>query len=201
MTFIAAALVLRKKLLYFTENIRDNGKSPKIKYADNPETIITVKQQMLKGEISQPRNKGLFKMFNLIGLGEHAGSGVPDIFAAWNDAGLDEPVIDELFGNGNSDRTILTLPLASSKNLGTNLGTSLGTADTEAEKRTLLLEFCSEPRSKAEIQEKLGIKSERYVRQILINSLLESGELIRTIPDKPNSPKQRYVRKKNGKVY
>ena len=166
----------------------------------NPGTIITGKKQMLKGGISQPRNKGLFKMFNLIGLGEHAGSGVPDIFTAWNDAGLDEPVVDELFGGGNPDRTILTLPLASSKNLGTNLGTSLGTdlgtAETESETKSQLLEFCSEPRSKAEIQEQLGIKSERYVRQILINSLLESGELIRTIPDKPNSPKQRYVRKK-----
>jgi len=46
----------------------------------NPGTIITGKKQMLKGGISQPRNKGLFKMFNLIGLGEHAGSGVPDIY-------------------------------------------------------------------------------------------------------------------------
>ena len=31
----------------------------------------------------------LFKMFNHIGYGEHAGSGVPDIFQAWRDAGLD----------------------------------------------------------------------------------------------------------------
>ena len=103
-----------------------------------------------------------------------------------NDAGLDEPVVDELFGGGNPDRTILTLPLAK----------NLGTTEVESEKRSQLLEFCSELRSKSEIQEQLGIKSERYVRQILINSLLESGELIRTIPDKPNSPKQRYVRKK-----
>ena len=75
-------------------------------------------------------------------------------------------------------------------------GNTLGTAETESETKSQLLEFCSEPRSKSEIQEQLGIKSERYVRQILINSLLESGELIRTIPDKPNSPKQRYVRKR-----
>ena len=79
----------------------------------NPGTIITGRKQMLKGGISQPRNKGLFKMFNLIGLGEHAGSGVPDIFKAWSDAGLDEPVVEEKFGSGNPDRTILTLPLLS----------------------------------------------------------------------------------------
>ena len=60
-----------------------------------------------------PRNKALFKMFNLIGLGEHAGSGVPDIYKAWHDAGLSEPVVEENFGGGNPDRTILTLPLVS----------------------------------------------------------------------------------------
>ena len=34
------------------------------------------KRQMLKGGISDPRNKALMKMFNLIGIGERAGSGV-----------------------------------------------------------------------------------------------------------------------------
>lgn len=64
----------------------------------NPGTIITGKKQMLKGGISQPRNKGLFKMFNLIGFGEHAGSGVPDIYHARKEVGLEEPVIEERFG-------------------------------------------------------------------------------------------------------
>ena len=77
----------------------------------NPGTIITGKKQMLKGGISQPRNKGLFKMFNLIGFGEHAGSGVPDIYKAWRDEGLGEPIVEEQFGGGYPDRTTLTLPL------------------------------------------------------------------------------------------
>ena len=49
---------------------------------ENPGSIIIGEKQMMKGGISQPRNKGLFKMFTLIGLGEHAGSGVPDIYKA-----------------------------------------------------------------------------------------------------------------------
>jgi len=40
----------------------------------------------------------LKKPFNLIGLGEHAGSGVPDIYHAWKEVGLEEPVIEERFG-------------------------------------------------------------------------------------------------------
>ena len=54
----------------------------------NPGTIIPGKKQMLRGGISEPRNRNLFKMFNLIGIGEHAGSGVPDIFDVWESEGL-----------------------------------------------------------------------------------------------------------------
>ena len=46
---------------------------------ENPGSIRTGKDQMLKGGISDPRNKTLMKMFNMIGIGERAGSGVPDI--------------------------------------------------------------------------------------------------------------------------
>ena len=93
----------------------------------NPGTIITGKRQMLKGGISQPRNRGLFKMFNLIGLGEHAGSGVPDIYHAWKELGLEKPEVEERFGN--PDRTTLTLPLIQSE--AANLGTFITTSGEE----------------------------------------------------------------------
>lgn len=35
---------------------------------------------MRKGGESDPRNKALMKMFNLVNIGERAGSGVSDIF-------------------------------------------------------------------------------------------------------------------------
>lgn len=47
------------------------------------------------------------KMFNLINIGERAGSGVPNIFNVWEDEGWEEPEIIERFG---LDRTILLLP-------------------------------------------------------------------------------------------
>ena len=75
---------------------------------ENPGSIRTGKEQMLKGGISDPRNKALMKMFNLIGIGERAGSGVPDIYSVWNDEDWLEPEIDEQY---NPDRTILKLPL------------------------------------------------------------------------------------------
>ena len=45
-------------------------------------------------------------MFNLINIGERAGSGVPNIFNVWEDEGWEEPVIEERF---DPDRTVLSL--------------------------------------------------------------------------------------------
>jgi predicted HTH transcriptional regulator len=78
---------------------------------ENPGSIRTGKKQMLRGGISDPRNKTLMKMFNLIGIGERAGSGIPDIYQVWEDEGWAEPKIEERY---NPDRTILTLSFAKS---------------------------------------------------------------------------------------
>ncbi|MCM1541356.1 MAG: putative DNA binding domain-containing protein [Blautia sp.] len=73
---------------------------------ENPGYIRLGKEQMRKGGKSDPRNKSLMKMFNMIDIGEHAGSGVPNIFNVWEDEGWEEPVIEESF---DPDRTVLTL--------------------------------------------------------------------------------------------
>ena len=75
---------------------------------ENPGSIRTGKAQMLKGGISDPRNKALMKMFNLIGIGERAGSGVPDIYSVWEQQGWKQPEVIEEYG---PDRTILKLSL------------------------------------------------------------------------------------------
>ena len=75
---------------------------------ENPGDIRVGAEQMIKGGTSDPRNKALMKMFNLINIGERAGSGIPDIFSAWNSQGWQEPAIEEQFA---PNRTIITLPL------------------------------------------------------------------------------------------
>ena len=65
---------------------------------------------MRLGGESDPRNKALMKMFNLINIGERAGSGVPGIFSAWKAEGWVEPIIEEQF---DPARTILTLKTVS----------------------------------------------------------------------------------------
>ncbi|MFI3171368.1 MAG: putative DNA binding domain-containing protein [Eubacteriales bacterium] len=73
---------------------------------ENPGYIRTGKAQMRQGGESDPRNKALMKMFNLINIGERAGSGVPNIFNVWEDEGWVEPTIIEKF---DPDRTIIVL--------------------------------------------------------------------------------------------
>ena len=63
----------------------------------------------LEGGISDPRNKAIMKMLNLIGIGERAGSGVPDIYGVWEQQGWKEPEVLEQYG---PDRTILKLSFA-----------------------------------------------------------------------------------------
>lgn len=73
---------------------------------------------MRLGGESDPRNKALMKMFNLIDIGERAGSGVPDIFNVWEDEGLEEPIIEERF---DPDRTVLTLSFEKKQAVKTNV--------------------------------------------------------------------------------
>lgn len=77
--------------------------------------VILSKFEMLQGGISDARNKALMKMFNLLGIGERAGSGVPRIFTVWKEEELKEPEIDENF---KFVRTTLTLSLEKKKASG-----------------------------------------------------------------------------------
>jgi predicted HTH transcriptional regulator len=63
------------------------------------------------GGISDPRNTTLIKMFNLINIGERAGSGIPNIFNVWKKQGWQEPEIPEGF---EPPRISIALPLEKS---------------------------------------------------------------------------------------
>lgn len=72
-------------------------KEPDLLTLANLGYVRTGKKQMRLGGESDPRNKSLMKMFNLIDIGESDGSGVPNIFNVWEDEGWEEPVIEERF--------------------------------------------------------------------------------------------------------
>jgi predicted HTH transcriptional regulator len=76
---------------------------------ENPGNLRIKVEEAISGGFSNPRNSMLMKMFNLLDIGERAGSGIPNIFHVWETQGWKAPVLDEQF---SPDRTALTLDLS-----------------------------------------------------------------------------------------
>ncbi|NME43803.1 hypothetical protein HF861_02760 [Faecalicoccus pleomorphus] len=123
---------------------------------------------MRRGGQSDPRNKALMKMFNLIGVGERAGSGVPELFSVWAHEDWIEPTIEEQF---DPDRTILTMQFLKK------------TARKKARENTLkqyemILSMMSpeEWYQATDFMDVLQIKERRI--QVLLKELLQNGKII-----------------------
>ena len=140
---------------------------------------------MLKGGISDPRNKALMKMFNMIGIGERAGSGVPDIYAVWESQGWKEPVVEERY---DPDRTILTLaftPKQAEKTSGKNkrkkqaekteANGSRGKSAKTLENRVKITAFLASEESAGtgEIARYIGLSPARV--RVLLSELMDEG--------------------------
>lgn len=66
-------------------------------------------------------------------------------------------------------------------------------ATLELDLENKILEYCAIPRTRAEIQELIGISSRSYFMTNVLKPLLNSGKLKRTIPDNPRSANQKYI--------
>lgn len=72
--------------------------------------IEEVMKEMVRMKVfgKQQWIKTLMKMFNMIGIGERAGSGILDIYQVWENEGWPMPIVEE---SNNPDMTHLTLKL------------------------------------------------------------------------------------------
>ena len=81
----------------------------------------------------------------------------------------------------------------SDTNSVTNSVTNYKTDSSLSQKQKEIIEFCKLPRSGREILERIGITYHHKNTLRFITPLIEKGYLKRTIPDKPNSPLQKYI--------
>jgi len=81
-------------------------------------------------------------------------------------------------------------------NLDGDLNGSTSQVTIQDDRANALLEFCTTPRTRDEMQNHIGILSRDHFRRSILKPLLDSGVLQMTIPDKPNSRSQKYVKAK-----
>lgn len=136
------------------------------------------------GGLSDPRNGVMMKMFNLIDVGERAGSGIPSILYVWKKQGWAEPTITQTF---NPNRIVLSLPLSptSGKKSAIKIGDKKS-AITSAKKQLIIVYLTDHPSAKsAEIAEFVNLKPSRlrdYLTELIAEGIVvaEGGNRNRT---------------------
>lgn len=128
------------------------------------------------GGVSDPRNGTMLKMFNLIDIGERAGSGIPNIFRVWREQWWTAPVISENF---DPDRIMLSLAFKKSDDKKATIKSddkkvTIKSARQKNEIITYLTDHVSAKNT--DIAELLGVKSTR-VKQLL-KELLDEGVVV-----------------------
>lgn len=122
----------------------------------------------------ETRNAALANMLELLKITENRYSGIPTMRMEFLNAGLPMPVFSVRHGEF---KVIM-------KN------GYLSESDSILDS---IVEYCTIPRSRAELIAFTG-KSRNYVMAQLIAPLIESGKIKLTLPDKPKSSNQRYVK-------
>ena len=120
------------------------------------------------------RNPALANILELLKVTENRYSGIPTMRTEFSNARLPAPIFSVVHGEF---KVVM-------KN---------GLLDDATPSSVSVTEFCSIPRSRDEIVAFIG-KSRNYVTSKIINPLVESGELKLTIPNKPRSPYQKFIK-------
>jgi ATP-dependent DNA helicase RecG len=133
------------------------------------------------GKVSaDTRNPFIAGALELLIDSENRFSGIPTIINEMEHAGLYPPVFESRRG-----RFKATLYNEHADLTGQNGGDTISAR---------ILDFCSEPKSREEIARYIGIEAQYYMTTKYLRPLIAEGKLRMTLPDRPKSKKQRYVR-------
>ena len=132
------------------------------------------------------RNPVLVTAMETLGKTENRYSGIPTIRFAMQSSGLPEPVFLDL-------RSEFSVTLYNREQSSTQDASNEVTEKRNVQDKKGLLEFCRTPRTRSEIIDYLGIASDQYALRRYLDPLLETGAMRLMVPDKPKSPKQRYI--------
>ena len=146
----------------------------------NPGTLLLSPEQLVRGGVSECRNKALQTMFQLMGAGDKAGSGLDKIRSSWSAARFGDPRLRE---TQRPDRVGLTLPLVTAlpeqalEELGLLFGESK-IASLEPEQVYILVMALGESRITNQMLQETLTRHRADLTKIL-GSLVNDGFLIR----------------------
>jgi predicted HTH transcriptional regulator len=155
----------------------------------NPGGFRIPLEDAIHGGLSDPRNETLLKMFNLIGVGERAGSGIPNLYQVWADEKWVAPTYEEEFGpdrttlklhiNSTSDESLAENPSENpSENLAENLAKNLA-ENLSKKQMEIFLAIAENPMmTTPEIADRLGITRQAVTDRI---KTLKNKNIIRRI--------------------
>lgn len=122
----------------------------------------------------ETRNAALANMLELLNITENRYSGIPTMRKEFANAGLPAPIFSVVHGEF---KVVM-------KN---------GLFEKKGSNEESLLDFCSTPRTRAEIVAFVG-KSKNHVMAHIVGPLVKENKLRMTIPDKPKSANQKFVK-------
>lgn len=134
------------------------------------------------------KNPPIAKVFREIGLADELGSGIRNSYKYTKMYSGGEPAFTE----ADVFTTIIPLSEAATAMVGPSI--ELASKEQDKEQVTIqdLIQFCSTPCSRKEMQEFMGLVGRRNFSEKYIKPLLSAGKIEMTVPDKPNSRNQKY---------
>lgn len=143
------------------------------------------------------RNSALANILELLQVTENRYSGIPTIYHELHKAQLPPPAFCIRHGEfvvtfKSKIAQVYDAPYAAASSVHEEQEQYNGQQAYSIEER--LIEFCTVPRSRQEIIEFLGF-SRYYSMSKIVQPLIDIGKISLTLPDKPKSSKQRYVRR------
>ena len=141
-----------------------------------------------------PKNPPISKVFREIGLADELGSGMRNTYKYTKLYSGAEPQFIE----GNVFKTIIPLSPVATAKVGPegNDQDSDQVTDQVSDQVVFdkIVAFCTVPKTKKEICSYLGYSNLTYFSRNYLKPLLENGRLAMTLPDKPKSKNQKYIK-------
>ncbi len=150
---------------------------------------VNIQDQDITHIKSDRRNPIIADLFHRMKYMERRGSGLMKIINETSKlSGYNDDLKPEFYSTPTSFTVII-------KNINYSItNMHVTTQDDMQDNLLALIEFCSTAKTRNEMQEFLGLKNREYFRKNILMPLINNGKLKLTIPDKPTSKNQKYIK-------